>query len=205
MHAFIVVGSNKKALDSKIDEIAKDNNATVLEYSIQKIDDVRNLNSLIRLSLTKPTLIVAKNVHEASEEALNAFLKNLEEPQENAYFALTTNSVKKVLPTIVSRCEIIKTQTGDSSISEQDQIEMTHFFGLAKTDMLGYIDKIKDRGVGIKFSENMVLFMHGTIQKNDIKCKFSVEDVRLALKTLSGLKANGNVNLQLSNFVVNYK
>jgi hypothetical protein len=116
-----------------------------MEYSITKIEDVRNLNNLLRLSLDRPTLIVGKNIHESGDEALNAFLKNLEEPQNNAYFDLTAPSLKKVLPTIASRCEIIKIQTGGGEIPVEVSKEMDKFFSLPKTEMLSYIDKIKDR------------------------------------------------------------
>lgn len=205
MHAFLLIGTNKESLNKEIEKLAKIRNARVMEYSIVKIEDVRNLNNLLRLSLDRPTLIVGRDIHESGDEALNAFLKNLEEPQNNAYFALTAPSLKKVLPTIVSRCEIIKIQSGESEISEETTKEMENFFSLSKSEMLSFVDKIKDRVSAIEFAENMVFFMHGTLHQNELKYDFSVEDIRLATKTLSGLKANGNVNLQLSNFVVNYK
>src|SRR3989344_8472809 len=102
MHAFLLIGN------SGWEDLAKKLNAKIMPFPIQKIDDVRSLNSLIRLTFNEPTLVVCENIHEATEEALNAFLKNLEEPQTNIYFGLTAPSVRKVLATIVSRCQIIK-------------------------------------------------------------------------------------------------
>ena len=107
MHAYLLISQNSN-LKPQIDDLAKKLHAKIMDFPLVKIEDVRNLNNLIRLSFAEPTLIVSENIHEAGEEALNAFLKNLEEPQENIYFVLTAPSVRKVLPTIVSRCQIVK-------------------------------------------------------------------------------------------------
>jgi len=201
MHAYLLISQNSN-IDSDIDKLAKKLNAKVVEFPLLKIDDVRNLNNLIRLSFDKPTLIVCKNIHEAGEEALNAFLKNLEEPQENLYFALTAPSVRKVLPTIVSRCQIVRILNDSQSTADSGEVEK--FLKLGVGEKLSYIDKIKDRGSAIEFAENMVNFMHRSLHKNEVKYGARAENIRLAVKTLSGLKANGNVNLQLSNFAINY-
>ena len=102
------ISSRNLKWQTATDNLAKKLHAKILEFPLSKIDDVRSLNNLIRLSFDEPTLVVSENIHEATEEALNAFLKNLEEPQENIYFVLTAPSTRKVLPTIVSRCEIVK-------------------------------------------------------------------------------------------------
>lgn len=203
MHAFLIVGQGSNQ-ELTINKLANKLGTKILEYSVFKIEDVRNLNNLIKLSFGSPTLIVCKDIHKAGEEALNAFLKNLEEPQENIYFVLTTPSVKKVLPTIVSRCQIIKVTNkhlGDIE-NETDEPNIKSFFSMTTGERLSYIDKIKDRTEAIKFAENMVNFMHGSLHGNEIKYNFSAEDFEIVLKTLSGLNANGNVNLQLSNMVI---
>ncbi len=201
MHAYLFISQNSD-INPDIDKLAKKLNAEVVEFPLLKIDDVRNLNNLIRLSFDKPTLIVCKNIHEAGEEALNAFLKNLEEPQENLYFALTASSVRKVLPTVVSRCQIIRIINNSQFVIDNEEVEK--FLKLGVGEKLSYIDKIKDRGSAIEFAENMVNFMHRSLHKNEVKYSARAENIRLAVKTLSGLKANGNVNLQLSNFAINY-
>lgn len=201
MHAFLIIESTDNH-QSSINDLALKLDAKVMEFPLIKIDDVRNLNDLLRLSFETPTLIVCPNIHKAGEEALNAFLKNLEEPQKNIYFALTAPTPKKVLPTIVSRCQIIKTNNQQLTINNRFDIES--FFKMTKGDMLAYIDKIKDRNQAIDFAENMVNFMHGSLHKKELKYKFTAQDIRLAVKTLSRLNGFGNVNLQLSNFVINH-
>ncbi len=199
MHAFLLIGTSREKLEMKAESLAKNLHAKILEFPIIKIDDVRSLNNLIRLEFNEPTLIVCPDIHETGEEALNAFLKNLEEPQENIYFALTTPSTRKVLPTIVSRCEIIRIGGQES---ERGGLEIKKFLGFSVGEKLAYIDKIKDRSKAIEFAENMVNFLHRSLHENDVKYNSQADEIEIATKTLSGLKANGNVNLQLTNLVI---
>lgn len=203
MHAYLIVGKSGSE-QPEIDKLARVLKAKILEFPIVKIEDVRNLNSLIRLSFDTPTLIYSRNIHETGEEALNAFLKNLEEPQENIYFALTTPSVRAVLPTIVSRCQVVKT-TNDQQSTVEDKQEIEQFLKMTKGERLSYIDKLKDRTKAIEFAVNTVNFLHGSLHKNEVEYKSCARNVEVATKTLSGLKANGNVNLHLSNLAINIK
>ena len=201
MHAYLLVGSEISSLKKQISHLAGKLGAKEMEFPLVKIGDVRNLNSLIRLTFDMPTLIICQNINEAGEEALNAFLKNLEEPQENIYFALTSPSVRKVLPTIASRCQIVKVEGRISPAADYREIE--DFLKMSKGEQLKYINRFRDRGEAIEFVENMVFFMHRSLHENGIKYSVNPENIKLALKTLTGLNANGNVNLQLSNFIVN--
>jgi DNA polymerase III delta prime subunit len=193
MHAFLLIGTNNKQLKEKTKELAEKLNAKIMEFPLVKIDDVRNLNSLIRLSFSEPTLIISENIEEATEEALNAFLKNLEEPQENIYFALTATSIKKVLPTIVSRCQIIKIR--DVEQGTQNEEVAIQFLDMLPSLKLGFIDKIKDRDEAIDFVESLIFFLNK---------KRNLTNMELLLKTRTCLKANGNVNLHLLNLVTQY-
>ena len=201
MHAYLLIGKNIEKINRKISELAKSLDAKEVEFSLTKIDDVRNLNRLIRLTFDKPTIIVCKDINNAGEAALNAFLKNLEEPQENIYFALTSPSIRKILPTISSRCQIIK--INDNQITEDHYREVEKFLKMTKGEQLKYVSKFKDRVMAIEFIENTVFFMHRCLHQKGLKYSIDPDNLDLALKTLTGLNANGNVNLQLSNFVIN--
>jgi len=206
MHAYLLIGTDIEKLKAKSDELAKKLHAKIMEFPLVKIDDVRSLNNLIRLSFNEPTLIVCRNIHEAGEEALNAFLKNLEEPQENIYFALTAPSTRKVLPTIVSRCEVIRliVTLRDNNLQFTINNEETEkFIKLTTGEKLAYIDKIKDRDKAVELTESLVNFLHSGLHGNKVKYSVQAKNIEVAQKTLSGLKANGNVNLQLSNMVIN--
>jgi DNA polymerase III delta prime subunit len=194
MHAYLIVGQTNDNFDSEVESLAKKIPAKVMDFPLQKIDDVRSLNSLIRLSFSTPTLIVAKNIHLAGEEALNALLKNLEEPQENIYFALTAPSDHAVLPTIVSRCQIVKTVNSVKEIVNES--ESDKFVAMTKSEKLTVLDKIKDREAAINFIENLIFFLHS---RQDFT---NMETVNT---TLVNLKKNGNVSLHLTNLVVMLK
>ncbi len=193
MHAFLIIGNNPTSLKLRgASELARKLKAKILEFPLKKIEDARNLNNLIRLSITEPTLIVSENIHEATTETLNAFLKNLEEPQENLYFALTSPTARKVLPTIVSRCQIIKVRGEKLEVKNEDVEE---FLAMKTGQRLAFFDKIKDRNEAIESIESLIFYLHE---------KKEFTNMELLLKTLTGLKANGNVNLQMSNLVINY-
>lgn len=201
MHAYLLITGRNSDYQQQISELSKKLGAKIMEFPIYKIGDVRDLNNLIKLSFDSPTLIVCKDIHEAGEEASNAFLKNLEEPQKNIFFTLTTSSVRKVLPTIVSRCQIIKTEKTNPP-KEINHREIGNFFDLTTGQKLSYMDKIKNRDEAINFIENMAYFMHRSLHQKDVKYKFGTRDIETVLKTLSRLKANGNVNLQCSNLII---
>lgn len=191
MHAFLIIGNPASLALSGVNSLSKKLKTNILTFPIQKIDDVRSLNNLIRLHFDEKTLVVCENIHEATEEALNAFLKNLEEPQENIYFALTATSIRKVLPTIVSRCQIIKTLNSKSEILNKDQI--SKFLNSKTDERLAYIDQVRDRPTAVKFVEDLIFF------ERERKNYKNMENYLTAYRNL---KANGNINLQLSNVVV---
>lgn len=197
MHSYLLTGIGDP--DKSINDLAKKHKATILNFPILKIDDTRNLNKLIRVSFGEPTLIVCKNIHEATEEALNAMLKNLEEPQENIYFALTATGVKKVLPTIASRCQIINIKNETSNIKDGD---VDDFFKMDTAEKINYVDKIKDRNEASEFVEKLLGALHGSIHKPDNNYQGLAKNVEIATQTLIRLKANGNVNLQLTNLAI---
>lgn len=192
MHAYLITGITNDNFEKEIQDLSKKLSAEIFESALLKIEDVRNLNNLIRLSFSKPTLIVSRNIHEASTEALNAFLKNLEEPQDNIYFALTTPNTNKLLGTIVSRCQVIRAL---NELDDNSNEEVEKFLTLSVGKKLSFFDKIKDRGTAIDFIESLVFFL---------KNKREFSNMELLIKTLTGLKANGNVNLHLSNLAIKY-
>ncbi|MDP1710188.1 MAG: hypothetical protein Q8L28_01095 [bacterium] len=190
MHAYLLISQNSN-VKSQTEDLGKKLSAKIMDFPLAKIEDVRNLNNLLRLSFTEPTLIVCRDIHEATEEALNAFLKNLEEPQENIYFVLTAPSVRKVLPTIVSRCQVIRIMNQESGILNKENIEQ--FLKQTAGQKLAFFDKMRERDKAKEFIEGLIFYLH---EKHDLK------NMEILLQTLTRLKLNGNVSLQLTNLVV---
>ncbi len=76
--------------------------------SNNSVDDIRNLIDQVRIppQTGKYKVYIIDEVHMLSTSAFNAFLKTLEEPPVHAIFILATTEKHKVIPTILSRCQI---------------------------------------------------------------------------------------------------
>lgn len=76
--------------------------------SNNSVDDIRRLNDQVRFFPQggKYNIFIIDEVHMLSTSAFNAFLKTLEEPPAHVIFILATTEKQKVLPTILSRCQI---------------------------------------------------------------------------------------------------
>ena len=76
--------------------------------SNNSVDDIRNLIEQVRIipQQGRYSVFVIDEVHMLSSAAFNAFLKTLEEPPQHAIFVLATTEKHKIIPTILSRCQI---------------------------------------------------------------------------------------------------
>ena len=76
--------------------------------SNNSVENIRNLINQVRIAPTIGTkkAYIIDEVHMLSKSAFNAFLKTLEEPPKHAVFILATTEKHKILPTILSRCQI---------------------------------------------------------------------------------------------------
>ncbi len=76
--------------------------------SNNSVDDIRNLTDQVRIppQTGKFKVYIIDEVHMLSQSAFNAFLKTLEEPPAHAIFILATTEKHKIIPTILSRCQI---------------------------------------------------------------------------------------------------
>lgn len=76
--------------------------------SNNSVDDIRNLIEQVRIppQIGRYRVFIIDEVHMLSTAAFNAFLKTLEEPPSHAIFILATTEKHKILPTILSRCQI---------------------------------------------------------------------------------------------------
>jgi len=98
--------------------------------SNNSVDDIRNLNEQVRIppQYGNFKVYIIDEVHMLSTAAFNAFLKTLEEPPKYAIFILATTEKHKILPTILSRCQIfdfnrIKITDISSQLAKVAQLE----------------------------------------------------------------------------------
>ncbi|MCK5137071.1 MAG: DNA polymerase III subunit gamma/tau [Bacteroidales bacterium] len=76
--------------------------------SNNSVDDIRTLTEQVRIppQIGSYSIYIIDEVHMLSQAAFNAFLKTLEEPPRHAVFVLATTEKHKIIPTILSRCQI---------------------------------------------------------------------------------------------------
>jgi DNA polymerase-3 subunit gamma/tau len=76
--------------------------------SNNSVDDIRTLTDQVRIppQVGSYSIYIIDEVHMLSQAAFNAFLKTLEEPPAHAVFILATTEKQKIIPTILSRCQI---------------------------------------------------------------------------------------------------
>jgi len=105
-----------RILAKKINQDATDDETTDFAFNIfeldaasnNSVDDIRNLTDQVRIppQSGKYKVYIIDEVHMLSQAAFNAFLKTLEEPPKHAIFILATTEKHKIIPTILSRCQI---------------------------------------------------------------------------------------------------
>jgi len=105
--------------------------------SNNSVDDIRNLVEQVRIppQSAKYKVYIIDEVHMLSAAAFNAFLKTLEEPPAYAKFILATTEKHKILPTILSRCQIYDFRR----INLEDIAE--HLAYVAKSEHISYDDE----------------------------------------------------------------
>lgn len=196
MHAYLIIGNNPENI---ISDLLKTIGAKRIDYSITKIDDVRDLQKEVKLSLSEKTAYVIKNINLATEPSLNALLKNLEEPQNNLFFILTSHNESSVLPTIASRCQIKYVNNDMSECSEKDTIE---FIKMSTGKKLSFADKYKDRSETKMFLTEFIRSFHQLLHKYPTRASVLANYMEQFTVTLNRVEANGNVNLHLTNMVL---
>ncbi|MDA9357077.1 DNA polymerase III subunit gamma/tau [Flavobacteriaceae bacterium] len=100
-----------KMINSSINSDNQDFAYNIFELdaaSNNSVDDIRNLTEQVRIppQLGKYKVYIIDEVHMLSTSAFNAFLKTLEEPPKHCIFILATTEKHKIIPTILSRCQI---------------------------------------------------------------------------------------------------
>lgn len=102
--------------------------------SNNSVDDIRNLIDQVRIppQIGKYSIYIIDEVHMLSTQAFNAFLKTLEEPPAHALFILATTEKHKIIPTILSRCQIFDF----NRIKIEDTVQFLEY--ISKTEGIEY-------------------------------------------------------------------
>lgn len=136
--------------------------------SNNSVDDIRTLIDQVRVSpqIGEYKVYIIDEVHMLSSQAFNAFLKTLEEPPHHAIFVLATTEKHKILPTILSRCQIYDF----SRISINDTVEHLAYVAQqehvsAEVEALNVIAQKADGGMrdALSIFDQVVSFTGGNV------------------------------------------
>jgi len=128
-------------------------------------------------------------------EAQSALLKSIEEPSQGVAYVITATQEEKVLPSILSRGKVI--YLARPEINEYKKTA-ADFFSNSPGVKLKIISKIKKREAAVEFLKKIIAGGHSLMLRNP-QLSMAIDCAESALVAIN---ANGNVQLQLTNFVI---
>jgi DNA polymerase III subunit gamma/tau len=183
------------------EEKAEVNSLNIFELdaaSNNSVEDIRNLIDQVRYppQFGKFKVYIIDEVHMLSNSAFNAFLKTLEEPPSYAIFILATTEKHKVIPTILSRCQIFdfnRIQVSDISkqlkkVADREKIKV-------EEEALHLIAQKADGALrdGLSIFDLMVTFSSGKeVTFKDVLSNLHILDYDYYFKVVDGLLAENH-------------
>ncbi|MBR4267285.1 MAG: DNA polymerase III subunit gamma/tau [Bacteroidales bacterium] len=171
--------------------------------SNNSVEDIRQLIDKVRIppQVGKYSIYIVDEVHMLSTAAFNAFLKTLEEPPAHAKFILATTEKHKILPTILSRCQIfdfnrmkVENIVGHlQKLAEKEGIE-------ADPNGLNVIAQKADGGMrdALSFFDQIVSFSGKKFTYQDVINNLNVLDYEYYFKLVEYFKAGDVTNSLLT-------
>ena len=176
-----------KKINAKNEQSGDDNNFAFNIFELDaasnnSVDDIRNLIDQVRIppQVGDYKVYIIDEVHMLSQAAFNAFLKTLEEPPSHAIFILATTEKYKIIPTILSRCQIYD------------------FKRISVTDAKNYLQKIA-KSEGVEAEEEA---LHLIAQKADgaMRDALSIFDRIVSFSNETITAQHVSVNLSILDF-----
>lgn len=163
--------------------------------SNNSVDDIRQLVEQVRIppQVGKYKVYIIDEVHMLSTSAFNAFLKTLEEPPHHAVFILATTEKHKILPTILSRCQIYDF----NRISVEDTVNHLMYVAAkegiaAEPEALNVIAMKADGGMrdALSIFDQVVSFTGGHITYKSVIDNLNVLDYEYYFRLTDSFLAN---------------
>lgn len=176
MQSFLIISKNKKLREEYLSALFKEYKIgkfdvyTLISEKAIGIEEVRILQKQLFLKpMQSPTkAVIIENADTMTIQAQNAMLKSLEEPPNHTIIILTLENEELLLPTIQTRCKIIKLQEDISKVEKEDL-----------SSYLAILDSLRSIPIGErlllaqKFGENKektLIFLEGMIKTLREKC-----------------------------------
>ncbi len=184
-----------KHINREIEQEDQDFSFNIFELdaaSNNSVEDIRSITDSVKIppQTGKYKVYIVDEVHMLSQAAFNAFLKTLEEPPPHAIFVLATTEKHKIIPTILSRCQIfdfkrIGTQDIVSSlehIAEKEGIQ-------TEKDGLHVIAQKADGAMrdALSIFDQLVSFTQGNVSYQSVISSLNVLDHEYYLKLVDNM------------------
>ena len=163
--------------------------------SNNSVEDIRSLIEQVRIppQIGKYKVYIIDEVHMLSQAAFNAFLKTLEEPPRHAIFILATTEKHKILPTILSRCQIYDF----NRINVQDTVQHLQYVASkegiqAEPEALNVIAQKADGGMrdALSIFDQVTSFSGGNITYQSTIENLNVLDYEYYFRLVDNFLAN---------------
>lgn len=219
MTSFIVVSTDKTKRDNYIDAFCADHAIDIfdrmlltLESSVKKntqsigIEDIKQMQKKLFLKPIKSETkaVIIDEAQLLTHEAQNALLKVLEEPPTHTLLILATDSKDTLLPTIISRCQIIQLEEEQMKLSEKKLAEFTEFIDSLSTMTVGERLKkaeslAKDKDKTIDWTSKLILVLHKKLlEAPDTSETFDTLGTLRKFQSLHTLLKTTNVNPRMA-------
>lgn len=209
--SILIHGSNKKAQNKKIKDLLKGDleylrskdNPDLLEIEVaegKKSIGIAKVKKLIKYLHQKPfsglyKAVVIKSAELMTTQAQNALLKTLEEPPSYAFIILCAKNKKSILPTVLSRCQLIHLETyKDLKIDTEDKSNsISHVLTLSIGERLTWLDEFSklEKLEIIEILEMWIIDLRKELNKKNAKNIYLVNKVKNDLE-------NTNINTKLA-------
>ena len=191
MHAFIT--------DTPPQILPKSNLFEIHPETSIGIDEIRQIQHFLsRKSTSGENLIILHEAHSLTIPAQNAFLKTLEEPPANTNIYLITSYPDQLLPTIISRCQILISNISTNQKFDTQSLKSLFEAKTASQKLLWVDNQEFDRASALDFLHTCEQFIHDQVISQK-PVSISYDQIVLARKYL---KANCSVRLCMDNFAL---
>lgn len=221
MQSFIIVSKNKKIREDQSLKICTENKIDVFDINILEsnqntsigIDEIRNFQKKLYLKPIKSKVKagIIKNAENLTFTSQNAMLKLLEEPPINTIIILEITNKEVLLPTILSRCQLIEIK--DKLIEILDEEINKNFDLIFNLDALPAGEKMKiaqnyskTKEMALLWIEQMIISVRKKIirEHNELLNKKIVEILKSLQKTYEIISStNVNPRFSLENLLIN--
>lgn len=169
------------------------------------VKDIRELVDQLSISTPLPRVVWIEGAEALSPTSQNTLLKTLEEPPANTHFVLTLQNHRLLLPTILSRCELIHLES-EHVIADQDLLKIVK---TAMQEGLGgrlttSVSLGKDRESLILWFQSLLSSLHTTLRTttNGRSLQILSQITILATTAIDQLNSNGNITLVRDHFFI---